>query len=471
MRLDRLTRAVGAVETIGDPTGVDVRDIVLDSREAAAGALFCCVRGAHADGHDFAVEAVRRGATAVLCERRLDVGAVQLVVGTGKVREVMAAMAAELHGHPDRHLDVVGVTGTNGKTTVTHMLAAILDAAGRDTAVLGTLDGRMTTEESPRLQAALGAERRRGRRAVAMEVSSHALAQHRVDAIVFAAAVFTNLSPEHLDYHESMDEYFRAKALLFLPERARLGVVNRDDEWGMRLLERARIPMVPYSLSDASDVEVGLLQAGFQWRKRRVTLPFGGDFNVMNALAAATVASELGAGLDAVVSGLETMAPVPGRMQPVDAGQPFNVLVDYAHTPAGLVDLLRAARRSAGSGRVIVAFGCGGQRDPSKRPLMGRAASELADVAVVTSDNPRAEDPLGIIDDVLSGVATGAEVVVEVDRSLAIGKALDLARPGDVVVVAGRGHETVQDLGERKVDLDDRVVVRAALEARAKAWT
>jgi UDP-N-acetylmuramoyl-L-alanyl-D-glutamate--2,6-diaminopimelate ligase len=470
VRLDRLIRAVDVMETIGDPSTVDVRDIVLDSREAHPGALFCCVRGARADGHDFAEEAVGRGCIALLCERPLSLDAVQVVVGANLVRRTMAVMAAELHGHPDRDLELVAVTGTNGKTTVAHMLGAIFGAAGRECAVLGTLDGSMTTEESPRLQATLDAQRAEGKRTVAMEVSSHALAQHRVDAIRFAAAIFTNLSPEHLDFHSSLEEYFETKAGLFVPERARLGVVNRDDEWGARLLGRNRIPLVAYSVSDLTDVRVGVRDSGFTWRGTSVELPLGGGFNVVNALAAATAAGEMGVDADAVRSGLARMSPVPGRMEPIDVGQRFTVLVDYAHTPAGLHDVLLAARAGVPpSGRVVVVFGCGGERDRAKRPVMGRWAAELADVVVVTNDNPRGEEPHQIIHEILAGIGGRPAVAVELDRARAIALAVEEAREGDIVVVAGRGHETTQDLGDRKVSFDDRAVVRSALERRVGA--
>jgi UDP-N-acetylmuramoyl-L-alanyl-D-glutamate--2,6-diaminopimelate ligase len=312
------------------------------------------------------------------------------------------------------------------------------------------------------LQGLLADLRDQGRRAVAMEVSSHALAQHRVDGIVFDVAAFTNLSHDHLDHHATMDAYFAAKASLFEPSRARLGVVNVDDPWGERLWRAAGIPMVPVRRSDASDISASVGSIAFRWRGRAVTAALGGLFNVDNALMAASIASALEVEDDAIVAGLARSSPVPGRMEVIDREAPFPVVVDFAHTPAGL-EVVLASVRPLTSGRIICVFGCGGNRDRAKRPLMGEVADRLADVAILTSDNPRDEDPSAIIDDVRAGMHGRATLVVEPDRRAAIGAGIGRAHPGDLVLIAGKGHERTQTVGDRIVPFDDRDEARNAL--------
>ena len=470
MRLDRLLGQVDVLETRGDPADVDVRAITFDTADVVPGALYCCVPGGHFDGHDFAPGAVAAGASALLCERLLPLDVVQVRVQEGRVRPAMAQVAAAFHDHPADRLRVVGVTGTNGKTTVTHLVGAVLEANGWPTAVMGTLAGGLTTPDAPSVQRSLASDRDAGRVAVAMEVSSHALIQRRVDAIRFAVAVFTNLSQDHLDYHRTMDAYFSAKSMLFTPERSETGVVNADDPWGRRLLETAEIELRPFSLADAGDLEMGARGSSFRWEGRAVTLNLSGRFNVVNALAAAAAARQLGVDPGVVAEGLSALRGVPGRFEMVEAGQSFKAVVDYAHTPSALEEALAAARYAAApGGRVIVVFGCGGDRDRLKRPEMGRIATDRADLAVLTSDNPRSEDPLGIIGEVRSGVDRLDRLVVEPDRAGAIALAVEFARPGDVVLVAGKGHETGQQIGGRTLDFDDRVVTRAAIEDMAGA--
>jgi UDP-N-acetylmuramoyl-L-alanyl-D-glutamate--2,6-diaminopimelate ligase len=448
--------------------GVRVAGLSHDSRTVRAGDLYCCLRGERVDGHDFAPKAVDAGAVALLAERELDVepGVAQVLVDDARV--AMAPVAAAFYGRPSDDLTVIGVTGTTGKTTTTHLLGSILEHAGVPCGVLGTLTGVHTTPEAPELQARLAAFRAEGKRAVAMEVSSHALALHRADATRFAVGVFTNLGRDHLDFHGTPDRYFAAKARLFDPAMSSAGVVAADDPYGARLLASSTIPMTPYALTDAEELTVGLLSSTFRWRSRSVRLPLGGRFNVRNALAAATAAVAAGVAVDSVVDGLAAAPPVPGRFEPVDAGQPFAVLVDFAHTPESLASVLAAAREVAGPHRLLVVFGCGGDRDRSKRPLMGEVAGRLADVAVVTSDNPRGEDPTAIISDVISGMtsARSARTETEPDRRAAIALAFDEAAPGDVVVIAGKGHETTQTVGSEVLTFDDRVVARRLLEGR-----
>ncbi len=470
MRMDRLMEGVELVETRGNLAATEISSIVFDSRSVHPRALFCCLTGGTFDGHDFASEAVRAGAAAVLCERPLPLDAVQVRVGTGGVRPAMAIAAANFFDHPALSLRMVGVTGTDGKTTVTHLVKAVLEAHGWSTAVIGTLGGAMTTPESTVLQEALADERSRGREAVAMEVSSHALDQHRVDAIRFSVTAFTNLSRDHLDYHGSMEAYFAAKAGLFTPERAQVGVVNADDPWGRRLLEAGDSRLKPFSIAEAVDLRLGEGGSSFGWEGEPVELKLRGMFNVTNALAAASVARELGVPPRVVARGLSELVSVPGRLEPVEAGQDFPVLVDYAHTPGALRAVLEAARRTAGSsGRVIVVFGCGGGRDRSKRPLMGRVATDLADLAVLTSDNPRGEDPRAIIEEVQAGVDRHRALVVEPDRASAIQLAVEAAQSKDVVVIAGKGHETGQETAGRVIPFDDRRVAAHALAHRQTA--
>ncbi len=471
--MDRLLKGVELTDVRGDLAATEVSSVALDSRRVEPGALFCCLPGRHFDGHDFAAAAVSAGAAGLLTERVLPVDAPQAVVAPGTVRPVMARLASTLYGRPADALLSVGVTGTNGKTTVTHLLAAVLEEHGLPCTVVGTLDGSRTTPEAPDLQRLLARARRQGKQALSMEVSSHALTESRVDGIRFAAAVFTNLSPEHLDHHGTMEAYFSAKASLFTPERAALGVVNADDDWGRRLLHDAAIPMVSFAASDASDVTSSREETTFTWRRRRVSMRLAGVFQVANALAAATAALSLGVPEDTVVAGLGRARAVPGRFEVVAGDAPFTVVVDYAHTPDGLRTALHSARRLAGERRVLCVFGCGGGRDRSKRPVMGAVAAAGAEVVVVTSDNPRWEDPVTIIDEIVSGIpsqssesGTGtASVSVEPDRRRAIFLALEAARPGDVVLLAGKGHEQSIEIAGQQLPFDDRLEAAAAVSA------
>jgi UDP-N-acetylmuramoyl-L-alanyl-D-glutamate--2,6-diaminopimelate ligase len=465
--------------------GTAVTDVVLDTRKVGKGALFCCVPGSRVDGHDLAGDALAAGAAALCVERPLALDAPQLLVGS--VRGVLPFLADAFFDRPSRRLDLVGVTGTNGKTTTTYMLEAIFRAAGRTPGVLGTVEVRLgeqrrpavhTTPEAPDLQRLLAEMADAGVQAAAMEVSSHGLALHRVDATRFRAAVFTNLTQDHLDFHADLEDYFQAKRRLFTDAFTPLGVVNLDDPYGRRLAREAAVEVVTTGLDEAADwratgVAASLEGAAFRVDSpagsRPVRLRLGGHFNVANALGALAAADALGIDLDTAAAGLEGLAGVPGRFERVDAGQPFTVLVDYAHTPDSLENVLRAARAVTG-GRVIVVFGCGGDRDRGKRPLMGEIAGRLADVAVVTSDNPRSEPPEAIVAQVADGVARVApdRLQVEVDRRAAIRAALAMAAPGDAVLVAGKGHEQGQEFaGGVKVPFDDRVV--AAEELRALA--
>ncbi len=473
MRIAQLIDDLDIVSSTGNLGAVEVTSVAYDSRAVEPGAVFCCVTGSTVDGHDLAPAAVAGGAVALLCERHVDVEVPQVVVAD--VRAAMGVVASALHGHPSRQLEVVGITGTNGKTTTAHLLAAALEADGRPSATIGNLNalpgGPPNTPEGPELQRRLAALRDGGTRAVAMEVSSHALDQGRVLGTRFALAVFTNLSPDHLDHHGTMEAYFAAKARLFEPDLAAGAVVNRDDPRGRLLLDAAVIPTEAYGLDDATEVEADLAGTTFTWRGERLRIPLPGMFNVSNALAAATAAAVLGAPVDAIARGFATAGSVPGRFELVAPGAPVGVVVDYAHTPDGLRQVLTAARGLVGGGRVVVVFGCGGDRDRAKRPVMGEVAAELADVVVVTSDNPRHEDPLAIIDGIVAGIPrvpgagapAPATIEVEPDRRGAIELALRSASAGDVVVIAGKGHETTQSIGGREIPFDDRLVAAELL--------
>ena len=459
---------------------VPITGLAYSSRQVAPGALFFCVPGFRADGHDFAPDAVARGASALVCERPLGLGVPEVLVPD--VRAAMGPAAARFHGDPSAELRVVGITGTNGKTTTAYLVRALLEAAGVRSGLLGTVTsvvgGReepveRTTPEAIDLQASFRRMLEAGDRACVIEVSSHALELGRAEGIRFATRIFTNLSQDHLDFHPSMEHYFMAKRRLFQVSGGDPGtsVVNLDDPWGARLAGEVE-GAVTYGVEAAADYrarEVSFDTAGSTFRCQtpegevdlRTRLP--GQFNVLNALAALAAARSLGVDLETAAGALAAADRVPGRMEPVDAGQDFAVFVDYAHTPEALENVLRAARELTAR-RLHVVFGAGGDRDKTKRPLMGRVASTLADRVVVTSDNPRSEDPAAIVDEVLVGTGQGVER--EVDRRRAVERALAGARAGDVVVVAGKGHEQGQEFADgRKEPFDDATVAREALVA------
>ncbi len=475
--LEAIVDRVAPLAVLHGSPGTVITDVVFDHREVRSGSLFCCIVGAHADGHHFAHQAAQAGAVAFICEHSLaeeGIEGAQLVVEPGQVRIAMGEAACALFGDPSRSLRCIGVTGTNGKTTTTHLIRAILNANQWQTGVLGTLDGARTTPEAPQLQRHLARYLESGCVAVALEVSSHALAQQRVKGMQFAVGVFTNLTQDHLDFHGNMEEYFRAKSLLFTQELSTCGVVNADDAYGRRLLEHATIPLTAFALSDAVDLVLGVEGSTFVYEGYPVSLALGGLFNVSNALAAAASARALGISPEVIANGLSSATPVPGRFESIEADG-VRVIVDYAHTPHGLEEVLRAARAALAAehadgrsplsegGRLLVVFGAGGERDRSKRPVMGRVASELADAVVITSDNPRSEDPEAIIAEIAAGVPTGARCIHEPDRRRAIALAISQTRPGDLLVVAGKGHETMQQFADRTTHFDDREVVREEL--------
>jgi UDP-N-acetylmuramoyl-L-alanyl-D-glutamate--2,6-diaminopimelate ligase len=461
------------------PADVEVTALAYDNRSVTPGTLFFCVPGFERDGHEFAPQAVEAGAVALVAERPLELGVPEVVVES--VRAAMAPAAARFYGDPTAGLDVVGITGTNGKTTTAWLVRALLEESGRPCGLMGTVTavvgGRerevvRTTPEAVDLQRTFRDMVEAGDRACAMEVSSHALALRRADAIQWAAAVFTNLSRDHLDFHDTMEAYFLAKRRLFLAGPG-TAIVNVDDPYGRRLAGELPAATTFAVEGDADyrarDVETGLGGSRFRVRgpdgELELRSPLPGRFNVSNVLAAVAAARALGVEPEAAARAVAAAGRVPGRFEPVDEGQGFAVVVDYAHTPDSLENVLREARELA-EGRLVCVFGCGGDRDRGKRPLMGEIAARLADVVIVTSDNPRSEDPEAIIQDVLAGAGAGVEAIV--DRREAIGRAVELAAPGDVVVIAGKGHEQGQELeGGRKVPFDDVTVAREVLRGAA----
>jgi UDP-N-acetylmuramoyl-L-alanyl-D-glutamate--2,6-diaminopimelate ligase len=492
MKLGDLVSAAsfaGRARIVGD-AGVEIADLAYDSRKAGPGTLFFCVVGEKRDGHEFAAGVIEAGASALVVERELEVAVPQVVVPSA--RAAMAPFAAAFEGDPTAELKVVGVTGTNGKTTTAYLVREILEAAGIQTGLMGTVKQVVGGEEEPverttgegiDLQRSFRRMLEGGDAACAMEVSSHAMVLHRADAIHFDVALFTNLTQDHLDFHSDMEDYFAAKRLLFEAEPG-VRIVNVDDPYGRRLAEEFECVTFSAEGADAdyraSDVEFDAGGAEFTvsmglkttiWRTNRPTnkevrvrTGMPGHFNVANALGAFAAAEALGVDAETAAAGLAAAARVPGRFEPVDEGQGFAVLVDYAHTPDSMENVLRAARRLT-PGRLISVFGAGGDRDKAKRPLMGRAGGVLSDLAVVTSDNPRSEDPEAIVAEVAAGAREGeAELVVEVDRHAAIALALGRAEPGDTVVIAGKGHEQGQEFeGGRKIPFDDREVAREEL--------
>ncbi|MCH0555705.1 MULTISPECIES: UDP-N-acetylmuramoyl-L-alanyl-D-glutamate--2,6-diaminopimelate ligase [unclassified Streptomyces] len=480
---------VAPPETQGSTVGVT--GITHDSRAVRPGDLYAALPGARLHGADFVTQAAGLGAVAVLtdptgAERAAATGLPVLVVADPRAR--MGELAAALYGHPGSDLLQIGITGTSGKTTTAYLIEGGLKTA-RSTGLIGTVEMRIgderikserTTPEATDLQALFAVMRERGVEAVAMEVSSHALVLGRVDGCVFDIAVFTNLSPEHMEFHSDMEDYFRAKAQLFTPERSRLAVVNADDEYGRRLVKEASVPVVTFSAEGhpdadwrAEDVQVGPLDSTFtvlgpNGERVHARSPLAGPFNVANTLAAVVALAAAGLDPQAAADGIAAVPGVPGRLERVDAGQPYLAVVDYAHKTDAVESVLRALRKVT-KGRLHVVLGCGGDRDQSKRAPMGAAAARLSDTAVLTSDNPRSEDPLAILATMLQGAASvpaheRGEVLLFEERAAAIAAAVGRARPGDTVLVAGKGHEQGQDIAGVVRPFDDRQVLREAIQ-------
>jgi len=489
MTLEQLIRIVPGARLatpVAAASGITVDRVAARSGDSAPGAVFVCVPGISVDGHDFAQDAADRGVSVLVVERILPIPAPQVLVPDARL--AIALIAGALEGDPGLVVRTVGVTGTNGKTTSAYLLQAILGAGATTAGLISTVEvivgGRSepathTTPDPVMLQRLLARMRDAGDRACAMEVSSHALAQRRIAGIDFAAALFTNLSQDHLDYHPDMESYFAAKRSLFArtagggPDPP--GAANVDDPYGARLVDE--LGALGYGLSERAEIRPAEYRQTATGTWARVATPRGtleltshlrGDFNLLNVLGVVAVGELLSVPHAEVAAGVAGLEGVPGRLEPIEAGQAFQVLVDYAHTPDALANVLRTARGLAGSHRVIVVFGCGGDRDRGKRPLMGYIAAHLADLAIVTSDNPRSEDPVTIIDEIVvdAGDARG-HLRIEPDRRVAIAEAIATAHPGDVVLIAGKGHERGQEIAGRILPFDDREVARDVLRGHA----
>jgi UDP-N-acetylmuramoyl-L-alanyl-D-glutamate--2,6-diaminopimelate ligase len=483
MNLSELLQGVPSPE-IGANSAQEITSLAYDSRRVEPGSLFFAIHGEKADGHDFIPQALGRGAVAVVSERAAPTELATRWICVPKIRRALAEAARAFCGRPDSRLQLVGITGTNGKTTTAFLLESVLRAAGIPTGLFGTIEYRFggrtlgalnTTPESLDLLSYFSELVAAGGKAAVMEASSHALAQERLWGFPFSAAVFTNLTQDHLDYHKDFENYFKAKRSLFEglgtppPE---LAVINADDPWAARLLDIPNPRRITYGFNSGAQVKVKQFTQSLSGLHASLTTPEGaleidsplaGRANLANILAATATALGLGIAKEKVQEGIANLAAVPGRFERIDEGQPFLVVVDYAHTDDALRNVLKTARELTRE-RLIVVFGCGGDRDRTKRPLMGEAAGSLGDVVVLTSDNPRTEDPILIMNDALVGLQkTGKPYIAEVDREGAIRKALGEAREGDVVILAGKGHETYQVLKDRTVPFDDRDVARRIL--------
>ncbi len=489
MKLSELIKAITAIEAkgSGDP---EIRGIRFDSRAVEPGDLFVAIPGTRSNGNEFVPDALSRGAAAVAVET--DMGPVAVpVVRVAAARKALAHLARAFYGNPDEELAVFGVTGTNGKTTTAHLLRAILEEWGKPTTLIGTIEHQIlgrsvasanTTPESADLFRFMRETKDGGGKAVVMEVSSHSLALDRVEGISFAGATFSNLTHDHLDFHKDMENYFTSKATLFLRHLRKGGhaAINLDDPYGVRLTEqiarlRPDVRLVTFGSAKTALIrptttnmswEGIVMELSTPWGKIVLRSPLSGTFNVSNLMSAASLALSYGVPAETVVAAIGRMDRVNGRFEKVREGQNFTVLVDYAHTPDALERVLRTAR-SLTQGRLLVVFGCGGDRDKTKRPIMGRIASELADMVFVTSDNPRTEDKDAIIREILAGVVTGKAVLqVESDRRLAIGKAVGASRGNDCLVIAGKGHENYQIIGTQKTHFDDHEVAAECIRKK-----
>lgn len=481
MKLNALIGKIpGKVIVFGD-ADVEIASLCVDSRRAEPDALFFCTPGLHMDAHDYAPQAISKGAVALVVQRRLPVEVPQVLVED--VRTALSYVAAEYFGNPAEKLMMLGITGTKGKTTTSFLVKSIMEAAGIKTGLIGTvcsmigeetIPNRLTTPDPIETQTLLRRMVDAGMQCVVMEVSAHALDMHRLAGMKFKVGAFSNFSQDHLDYFSNLDTYFAAKMRLMRPDVCQTLVYNVDDERvsaGVSGLDCPKLRIGIRESSDvyANDIEIGERGCSFlmTWHKRfrtTISLHLAGIFNVYNALMAAGICICAGVGPESIRQGLENVYAVPGRIELLDTGTPYRVILDYAHSPDSLENVLKAVRETA-RGRMIALFGCGGDRDRAKRPMMGEIGGELADFCILTSDNPRGEDPMEILDAIEAGIKpTGCEYIVIENRREAIRYALTHANPGDVVVLAGKGHETYQEIKGVKHPFDEKVVVRELLE-------
>jgi UDP-N-acetylmuramoyl-L-alanyl-D-glutamate--2,6-diaminopimelate ligase len=486
----KFARVMEGVQAVADApeflSSAEVQGVAFDSRKVQPGYLFFAFSGAKADGRQYAADAIAKGALAVLSEAAAPPEFTHPWIQVKHGRTALATVSANFYEHPDRRLKITGVTGTNGKTTTTYLIDSILIAAGLTTALVGTIEYRLadrrlpsinTTPESLELFQLFHDLERAGGTHVTMETSSHALSLGRVHGVQFETAVFTNLTRDHLDFHGDMANYFSAKQMLFDSEAAlgpRFAVINHDDAYASRIRTKSDTEVITYGMGEGARARAQRVTTDFNGLRfevhydgaiYQVASPLVGEINVYNLLAAWCAAHSLGIDPEIIARGIESCSAVPGRFERVDEGQPFLVVVDYAHTDDALRNLLRIARQLTKK-RVITVFGCGGDRDRSKRPLMGMAAAESSDFVVLTSDNPRSEDPLSIMNDAMVGIRRfDTEYLAEPDREKAIRKALEKAGSGDVVLIAGKGHETYQQFKDKTVPFDDREIAKRVLRA------
>ncbi|MCG0274728.1 MAG: UDP-N-acetylmuramoyl-L-alanyl-D-glutamate--2,6-diaminopimelate ligase [Thermosediminibacteraceae bacterium] len=483
MKANQLINSLTEILDVKGSDDVEIKSIAYDSRKVETGSLFVAIQGFKLDGHDYISEAVAKGATAVIGEKDVDLPENILYIKVKNSRKALSEASSLFFGKPAEKLKVVGVTGTNGKTTTTYLIKAILDEAGYSTGVVGTIGVRIkdrllpserTTPESLELNHIFSEMLKEGVEYVSMEVSSHSLKLHRVDHINFEVGVFTNLTQDHLDFHINFEDYYASKKKLF--SLSRKAVINVDDESGRRLCRELNIPVLTYAIEEKADVKaenVTINESGVSFdvcaldKRKKIRYRVPGRFSVYNSLAAISACLILGVDLDTIAEALEKVKGVPGRFEPVDEGQDFTVIVDYAHTPDGLENVLSTIKSFA-RGRIITVFGAGGDRDRGKRPLMGRVVSEYSDYFIITSDNPRSEDPEAIIDDIEKGVSENSKYERMPDRKEAIKRAIELASEGDVILIAGKGHENYQIIKDKVLPFDDREVAREFLKKKER---
>lgn len=482
MKLLDIISDIKDMEINGDDS-FEVQGIAYDSRTVSKGYVFVCISGFKTDGHNYVREAVDRGAAAVVIEKDVEIPQNTTVIKVKDTRTALALMSAAYFGYPSKHFGLIGVTGTNGKTTTTYLIKSILDKKGYNAALLGTIsniiggntvEAKRTTPESYDLQEMFWEMKRAETDYCIMEVSSHSLELKRVAGCYFAVGIFTNLTRDHLDFHGTFENYLNAKLKLF--EQSKAAVINIDDEYGRQIINRIGVPIITYSERceadvRATDVEITSKCSEFVLKYKDETIPvcipLPGRFNVYNALAAASACICQGVSLKDIKMGLENASGISGRSEVIDSGRGFTIVIDYAHTPDGLDNILNTVREYA-KGRIITLFGCGGDRDKTKRPIMGEVAGKLSDICIVTSDNPRSEEPQSIIEDIMPGVRkTSSDYRIVVDRREAIIKAISIAGENDVIVIAGKGHETYQVLKDKTIHFDEREIVNDILTNNA----
>jgi UDP-N-acetylmuramoyl-L-alanyl-D-glutamate--2,6-diaminopimelate ligase len=459
---------------------IEITGIAYDSRMLAQGYVFVCIKGYKTDGHEYAGNALDMGACAIVTQKDVPVRKGITYVRVNDTRNALALMSAAYFGHPSRSLKLIGVTGTNGKTTTTYLVKSILDKGGKSTALLGTIsniicgqaiEAKRTTAESYDLEQMFSMMRNCRNEYCVMEVSSHSLVLNRVTGCRFNVGIFTNLTQDHLDFHENFDNYFNAKLKLF--DQSKIASINKDDQYGREILSRISIPSVTYSILQNADVWADGIEVAssysrfdihYQGNSINIKLPLPGRFNIYNSLAAATACLIEDISLEVVKLGLEGVKSIPGRSELIDSRRGYTIIIDYAHTPDGLQNILTTAREYA-KGRILTLFGCGGDRDRTKRPVMGEIAGRISHVCIITSDNPRSEDPMSIINEIIPGVKkSGGNYEIIPDRREAIKAVLSIARDNDVVVIAGKGHETYQVLKDKSIHFDEREIISEILE-------